>query len=288
MASMKPFLTTAFFAASLSFAADVAGQERIRIDGSSGVRPLAVALGKAFARSPGGMVVEVGKGLGTKARLNALDEGKIDIATASHGAEPTKLAKRGMTLQTIAKIAVVFGVNAGVSIRTLTDRQICDIYSGKLTNWAALGGADLAIRPRTRPDKEIDAAVMREGIACLAKLELAPTVRVNNKSGQMARDLAATAGAIGMTTTTRIRRSTGAINAVAYHGVAPTVANVEARKYPFTREAYLITKRPFRKGLSGRCRCGFRKVVETDLEPPCGRRPPESSIAARRCVIRLI
>ena len=47
-------------------------------------------------------------------------------------------------------------------------------------------------------------------------------------------------------------------------------------------------KRPFRKGLSGRCRCGFRKVVETDLEPPCGRRPPESSIAARRCVIRLI
>ena len=49
-----------------------------------------------------------------------------------------------------------------------------------------------------------------------------------------------------------------------------------------------ITERPFRKGLSGRCRCGFRKVVETDLEPPCGRRPPESSIAARRCVIRLI
>ena len=48
------------------------------------------------------------------------------------------------------------------------------------------------------------------------------------------------------------------------------------------------TKRPFRKGLSGRCRCDSRKVAETDLEPPCGRRPPESSIAARRCVIRLI
>ena len=30
--------------------------------------------------------------------------------------------------------------------------------------------------------------------------------------------------------------------------------------------------RPFRKGLSGRCRCDSRKVVETDLEPPCGRR----------------
>ena len=53
-------------------------------------------------------------------------------------------------------------------------------------------------------------------------------------------------------------------------------------------EAMDAVERPFRKGLSGRCRRGFRKVVETDLEPPCGRRPPESSIAARRCVIRLI
>ena len=50
----------------------------------------------------------------------------------------------------------------------------------------------------------------------------------------------------------------------------------------------ITPKRPFRKGLSGRYRCDSRKVVETDLEPPCGRRPPESSIAARRCVIRLI
>ena len=58
---------------------------------------------------------------------------------------------------------------------------------------------------------------------------------------------------------------------------APTVRFVEG-----------ALKRPFRKGLSGRCRCDSRKVVETDLEPPCGRRPPESSIAARRCVIRLI
>ena len=47
-------------------------------------------------------------------------------------------------------------------------------------------------------------------------------------------------------------------------------------------------KRPFRKGLSGRCRCDSKEVAETDMEPPCGRRPPESSIAARRCVIRLI
>ena len=44
-----------------------------------------------------------------------------------------------------------------------------------------------------------------------------------------------------MTTTTRVRRSKGKLKALAYDGVAPTVANVEAGTYPFTREAYLVT-----------------------------------------------
>ena len=41
---------------------------------------------------------------------------------------------------------------------------------------------------------------------------------------------------------TRVRRSKGEVRAISYNGVAPTVANVEAGKYPFTREAFLITK----------------------------------------------
>ena len=242
MANRKAVLATVLLALSLLFSATATAQETIRIDGSSGVRPLAKALGKAFAKTPGGMAVEVGKGLSTKARLKALAAGKIDIATASHGADPKELAKRGMIVHTIAKIAVIFGVNSGVSVDNLTSAQICDIYSGKVTTWKQIGGTDLPIHARTRPDKEVDAAVMRKGIPCLTTLKFASSVKVNKKSGQMARDLAATAGAIGMTTTTRVRRSKGKIKAVSYNGVAPSVANVEAGKYLFTREAYLVTK----------------------------------------------
>ena len=239
----KPKLVVAVAALGLSllFPATVSAQEALRIDGSSGVKPLAKALGEAFAESPGGMAVEVGKGLGTKARLMALEQGQIDIATASHGADPAALAKRGMTVHTIARIAVVFGVNAGISVDNLTGAQICDIYSGKVANWKTFGGSDLVIQPRTRPDKEVDAAIMREGIPCLTNLEMASSVKVHKKSGGMAKNLAATAGAIGMTTTTRVRRSKGHVKALAYDGVRPSVDNVEAGTYPFTREAYLVT-----------------------------------------------
>jgi phosphate transport system substrate-binding protein len=59
--------------------------ERIGIDGSTGGMPLAAALGKAFQEHNPGVKIQMGKGLGTKARLQALAEGKIDIALASHG-----------------------------------------------------------------------------------------------------------------------------------------------------------------------------------------------------------
>ena len=45
-----------------------------------------------------------------------------------------------------------------------------------------------------------------------------------------------------MTTTTRVRRSKGKVKALAYDGFAPTVVNVEAGTYSFTREAYLVAK----------------------------------------------
>ena len=52
---------------------------------STGVMPLVVALAKAYQERDPAAVVEMGQGLGTKARLQALEEGKINIALASHG-----------------------------------------------------------------------------------------------------------------------------------------------------------------------------------------------------------
>lgn len=50
--------------------------EKIVIDGSTGGMPLAAALAKAFQERNPGVTIEMGKGLGTKARLQALAEGR--------------------------------------------------------------------------------------------------------------------------------------------------------------------------------------------------------------------
>ena len=71
----------------LAFAAAVAAQttEKVVIDGSTGVAPLVEALARAYREQHPGTAIEIGKGLGTKARIQALREGRIDVAMASHG-----------------------------------------------------------------------------------------------------------------------------------------------------------------------------------------------------------
>ena len=152
--------------------------EKIAVDGSTGVMPLVAALAKVYQERHPATVVEIGKGLGTKARLQALEEGKIDIALASHGLVAEELSQRGMTVHEIAKVAVVFGVNASVSAANLTDAQVCEIYAGRVTSWKALGGPDIAIAPRTRPDSEVDTEVVRDKIPCLKDLKMPDGVKV--------------------------------------------------------------------------------------------------------------
>lgn len=227
---------------SLSVAAHAQSPDRISIDGSTGVTPLVAALAKAYQGQHPSVSIDIGKGLGTKARIDALNEGKIDIAMASHGLNVAQIEKQGMAVHEIAKVAVVFGVNASVSVKSLTHAQICGIYTGKITNWKDIDGADLAIVPMTRPDSEVDTEVVREKIPCFTKLQMPEVVKVMPKAGEMAQALAATAGAIGMTTMTIVEQSQGQIKAASLQGILPTAENVQGQKYPLTRDSFLVVK----------------------------------------------
>lgn len=218
------------------------GADKVVLDGSTGVMPLASALAKSFQAKHPGAAFEFGKGLGTKARFQALADGKIDVALASHGLRVDELIKQGMVVHEIARIAVVFGINETVSVSNLTGQQVCDIYSGKVTNWKALGGPDLEIAVRTRPESEVDTEVVREGIACLKDLKMAGSVKAMPKSGDMAKELAAVPGAIGMTSMTVVEQSKRRIKAASLDGIAPSADNVKNKSYVLIRESFFVTR----------------------------------------------
>lgn len=217
-------------------------QEKIALDGSSGMLPLARALATAYQQKSPSPEVEIGKGLGTGARLEALAGNKIQIALASHGIKPEDIQKGNLRVIEVAKGAIVFAINGSVPMTDITEAQVCDIYSGKVQNWQAFGGPNVPIVVLTRPPTEVDPEVIRAKIRCFAQLKEVETAKVMARGGDMATGLADTLNAIGMTSMTVVEQSAGKVKPLTINGVAPTPENVKNGRYFLTRDFLFVTK----------------------------------------------
>jgi phosphate transport system substrate-binding protein len=195
------------------------------------------------ARNPRDSIA-MGAGLGSSARLQAVADGQIDIAMASHGVVADDLRRRGLEAHEIARTAVVFAVQSSVPVPGLTRQQVCDIFTGTVTNWRDLGGPDLPVVPRMRPAAEVDAEVVVAGIACLRGLRYGLMVQMIERPDDMASALSATPGAIGVTSQTYVELSGASIRSLALDGVSPQAGNVASGEYSLTRRAILVTKAP--------------------------------------------
>ncbi|MGH7767193.1 MAG: phosphate ABC transporter substrate-binding protein [Candidatus Binatia bacterium] len=218
------------------------GQEKIVLDGSTGMLPLARALATEYQKKSSDPQIELGKGLGTGERLKALSDGKIQIALASHGIKPEDIQKGNLKVIEVAKGAIVFAVNASVPVTNITDAQLCEIYSGKVRSWKALGGPDAAIAVHTRPPTEVDPEVIREKIACFKDLKEAEGMKVMARGGDMAKALTETPNAIGMTSLTVVEQSGGKVKALTLNGVVPSGENIKNRRYFLTRDFLFVVK----------------------------------------------
>jgi phosphate transport system substrate-binding protein len=216
--------------------------ETIVLDGSTGMLPLARALAKAYQQKNPDPVIELGQGLGTGARLRALAEGKIQIALASHGIAADDLRKENLKVIEVAKGAIIFAINASVPLSQIADSQVCDIYSGKIRTWQSVAGLNAPIAVLTRPPTEVDPEVIRAKIGCFKELKEVETAKVLARGGDMAKGLAETANAIGMTSMTVVEQSGGKIKPLTLNGVSPVPENVRNGSYFLTRDFLFVTK----------------------------------------------
>lgn len=233
------------FALALAWALAVSwawGAEQIALDGSSGMLPLAKALAQAYEQRSSDPQVEIGKGLGTGARLRALAEGKIQIALASHGIKPEDVQKGNLRIIEVAKGAIVFAVNASVPLTDLSDAQVCDAYSGKIKNWQAFGGSDHSMALFTRPPTEVDPEVIRAKLGCFKELKETEAAKVMARGADMAKALSETPHALGMTSMTVVEQSAGKVRALTLNAIAPTAENVKSGRYSLTRDFLFVVK----------------------------------------------
>lgn len=181
---------------------------------------------------------EFGPGSSSVAAIRALSADRLDIGLSSQVVGDNERALGLRTIE-IAKSAVVFGIHGSLGVSGLRTQQVCDIYQRKTKSWKEVGGPDLAILPLTRPPHESDPKIVREQISCFKETE---GVAVLESAGDMAKVLAGRSGAIGMTNTTVVESSQGAIKALALNGVVSNPENLQSGAYPLARQFFFVVK----------------------------------------------
>lgn len=145
MNTMKSWRAALFFLLALGCAATALAQSRLSgqllLAGSSTMAPLMSEIAKRFQSLHPGVRIEVRTG-GSGRGISDVREGKADIGMVSRALTEAEGDLHGIP---IARDGVGIIVHRDNPVTSLSDRQLVDIYTGKIANWRQVGGRDATI-----------------------------------------------------------------------------------------------------------------------------------------------
>ncbi|ADY54501.1 phosphate ABC transporter substrate-binding protein, PhoT family [Syntrophobotulus glycolicus DSM 8271] len=208
--------------------------------GSSALQPLAEKAAQDFmAKNPQAKVQVQGGGSGvglTQAFQGAAHIGNSDIF-ADEKLKPEEAAT--LVDHKVAVVGFATVVNPQVSVDNLTQQQLVDIFTGKITNWNEVGGQDLKVVIINRPTSSGTRASFKK-YGLNGAEEAAGKALTEDSSGTVKKTVADTPGAISYLALSYINDNT--VKPLKYGGVEPTAENIAAGTYPIWSYEHMYTK----------------------------------------------
>lgn len=220
--------------------------------GSTTVLPIAEAWQRAFTSAHPEIKINVSGG-GSGTGIKSLADGTAHIANASRGIKDQEIQDaqaRGVepVEHVVAYDGIAAVVHPSVGVDTLSIEQLSDIYSGEVTNWSQIGGADSEIIVVSRNSasgtyeswKEM---VIQQGGEAEDR-DYTPAALKQQSNEGIRSTVAGTPGAIGYIGLGYINDSVKVLSVSPLGGgdaVVPSVESVQSGDYPVARELYMYT-----------------------------------------------
>lgn len=230
-------LTTALVSVTSAQASD----DRITLTGSSTVAPLAAEIAKRYEKKHPDVRIDVQMG-GSSRGINDARMGLADIGMVSRALKP---AEQDLTAFLIAMDGIGIILHKSNRVSQLSDAQIIDIYTGKITNWQQVGGVDLPISVVNKAEGRSTLELFLHHFALKNSQIKAQVVIGDNQQG--IKTVSGNPGAIGYVSigTAEFEEARGtAIKLLPMAGQPATVEAVAKGHYPLSRQLNLVVKNP--------------------------------------------
>ena len=206
----------------------------VNTNGSTSMEDVMGSLIESYRGIQSGVTVGY-SGTGSSAGIEGVLVGTCDIGLSSRGLKAEE-EEQGAVAHVVALDGVAVVVNPANTAEDLTVEQIAQIFTGEVTNWSELGGADGEIVVIGREAGSGTRSAFEEIVGveeeCAYRNELTST-------GDVIANVASNPNAIGYASLSSVDET---VKTVKVEGVAPSEATVQDGTYKIQRPFLMVTK----------------------------------------------
>lgn len=210
-------------------------KKELIVGGSTSVQPLMEEVAASFMEESDFTVAVQGGGssVGTKGAM----EGTLDVGAVSRDLKDDEKAELDGTIIALDGIVVI--VNTENKLENITLQQLADIYTGKITNWKEVGGADAAISVVSREE----GSGTRDGFESIVGFESEDLMKdsdIQNATGGVISTVSTNANSIGYISMGSVSDQ---VDVLRVEEVTPSVETVKDGSYKLQRPFVLAVKK---------------------------------------------
>lgn len=206
----------------------------VSTDGSTSMEKVIGALGESFKEQNAGVTFTYNP-TGSGSGITAVSEGRCDIGLSSRALKDDEKAS-GLKETILAYDGIAIIVNPQSKVEDLTVEQIKKIYTGEITNWSEVGGADGEIvligREAGSGTRDGFESITDTKDKCKYRQELTST-------GDVITTVAQNPNAIGYASLASVKDT---VKALKVGGITPSEDTVKDGSYVVQRPFVLVTK----------------------------------------------
>ena len=235
-------ITPIALALALAFVSTEARADKLVIKGSDTLgAKLVPQLAEQFKAQNPGVTIDIAAE-GSTTGIAAIIDGTAQIGMASRRAKPAEISAasaKGVNMKPtiVAYDGIAVIVNSANPIKSLTKKQVEQIFAGDVADWSAVGGSSGKISIYTRNTSSGTYSDFKE--LAMKKRDYAGSSQKMAGNEQIASEVGKNANGIGYVGLAYTKA--GGIKVMSIDGQLPSVQSVHAKTYPYARPTFYYT-----------------------------------------------
>ena len=235
-------LTYLILSLGLAFGMAEAKGERLVIKGSDTLgAKLVPQLAESFKAQHPGTTFDIAAE-GSTTGIAAIIDGTAEIGMSSRRAKSSEVGAanakgKNMKPTIVAYDGIAVIVNSGSSVKSLTKKQVEQIFAGDVTDWSAVGGSGGKISIYTRNTSSGTYSEFKE--LAMKKRDYAKSSQKMAGNEQIAAEVGKNSSGVGYVGMAYTKAS--GVKVVSIDGATPSVKSVQDHSYPYWRPTFYYT-----------------------------------------------